>query len=359
LSEKERKVTQDGSGGRLSRGDFLKLGGVGVAGMAVLGAAGCGGSSAQGSGGESKSGGGQTYSFRLADDQPQDYPTVIGDKKFASLVQKRTGGRIKIKVFPNAQLGAETDVAHQVQAGSIEFARINASPLAEFDKDLGVFSLPYIFDSSEHMWRFLNSKTGEALLDSLQSARMQGLAYYDSGARSFYTRKGIIVRSPKDMHGLKIRVQQSKINTQLMNALGASATPMDYGEVYTALQNGVVDGAENNWPSYYTSKHYEVAPNYTLDEHTRIPEVLLISKATWDKLSKQDQKIIKKAARDSVAVQRKSWDALVQKSKSKVRAAGNNIIHVNRKPWKDAVKPMISRYQGEYGKYLKVINSLA
>ena len=182
----------------------------------------------------------------------------MGDKKFAELVTERTKGRIKVEVYPSSQLGEEKAVIEQLQLGAVAFTRVSSAPLAEFHKPLGVFSLPYIFDSSAHMWKFLESADGMKLLDALQSSRFVGLCYYDPGARSFYSTKPI--KSLADLKGLKIRVQQNKINMDMISALGASATPMPYGQVFSALQTGVIDGAENNFPSYLTANHSQ-SPN--------------------------------------------------------------------------------------------------
>jgi tripartite ATP-independent transporter DctP family solute receptor len=327
--------------------------------MAVLAAglvAGCG---ARGSGGGGEQGGGgegQQLKFRLAETHPEDYPTTLADEEFAKLVGERSDGRITVDVFPSAQLGEEAAVLEQVQLGAIEFTRTSASPLAEFSKPMGVFNLPYIFESEEHKWKFLESEEGQALLDSLEEARMHGLAYYDSGARNFYTKEE--VRTPEDMKGLKIRVQKSEINVALMKALGASATPMDFGEVYSALQTGVIDGAENNWPSYESTSHYEVANNYTINEHTRVPEVLLASQQTWDSLSPEDQELIQKAAQDSVAVQRREWDKAVEEARQAVTKEDANIIEVqDLSPWQEKVQPLIDDYRDEYGETLDAIEA--
>jgi tripartite ATP-independent transporter DctP family solute receptor len=294
------------------------------------------------------------YTFRLADIQPQDYPTIIGDKKFAELVTQRTNGRIKIDVFPSAQLGDEKSVIEQVQLGAIEFTRISSGPLAEFNKAFGVFSLPYVFDSDDHLWKFLNGD-GQKLLDNMGSSKMQGLAYYTSGSRNFYSKKPLT--GVASLKGLKIRVQQNQINIDLMNALGASATPQAYGEVYSSLQTGVIDGAENNFPSYDSSKHYEVAKNLILDEHQRVPEVLLMSQQVWNKMSDEDKKIIKQAAMDSVQAQRDSWATYEKNSEAKVRAAGATVVKPdNLKEWQDAVKPVIDKYHNDYKDVLDQID---
>jgi tripartite ATP-independent transporter DctP family solute receptor len=296
-----------------------------------------------------------SYTFRLAETHPPDYPTTLGDKKFADLVKERSGGRIKIDVFPSAQLGEEKAVVEQVQLGAIEFTRVSTGILSSFNKDYGVFSLPYIFDSEAHMWKFLQGESGEKLLDSLQASKMKGLTYYEPGSRNFYTKKP--VTKLEDLKGLKIRVIQNQVNIDIMKALGASATPMAYGEVFSAIQTGVIDGAENNYPSYYSSKHYEVAKNFLVDEHQRVPEVLLISKTVWDKLSDEDKKLIKQAALDSVQYQRDEWKKYEKESEDKVKAAGAIITKVqDLKPWQEAVKPVIDKYRPEYKEVLDAID---
>jgi tripartite ATP-independent transporter DctP family solute receptor len=219
-----------------------------------------------------------------------------------------------------------------------------------------VFSLPYIFDNDEHVWKFLNGEAGTKLLDSLESSRLKGLTFYSSGARSFYSTKPIT--SIEDLKGLKIRVVQNKLNIDLMSALGASATPMAYGEVYSALQTGVIDAAENNYPSYYSSKHYEVAKNYIIDAHQRVPEVLIMSKAAWDKLSPDDQAIVKEAALESTQYQRDEWASFEKVSEEAIRAAGVTITEVNDpKPWQDAAKSVIDGNSEDFKNVLEAINA--
>ncbi|WP_134702290.1 TRAP transporter substrate-binding protein [Ammoniphilus sp. YIM 78166] len=296
-----------------------------------------------------------TYSFRLAETHPADYPTTLGDKKFAELVSEKSGGRIKIDVFPSAQLGEEKAAIEQVQLGAIEFVRVSSGALAGFNKDYGVFSLPYIFDSQDHMWSFLNGADGQKLLESLESSKMKGLSYFDPGSRSFYTKDP--VTSLEDLKGKKIRVIQNEVNVDIMNALGVSATPMAYGEVFSALQTGVIDGAENNYPSYFSSRHYEVAKHYLVDQHQRVPEVLLISSATWNKLSPEDQQIIKDAAMEAVPYQIEEWNKYEKESEEKVVAAGSVVTKVeDLKPWQEAVKPVIDKYRPDYGHILDAID---
>lgn len=286
--------------------------------------------------------------LKLAENQPEDYPTTIGDKEFARLVEERTNGRIKIEVYAGGQLGDEKSVIESVQMGAVDFARVNTQPMGEFSKGMKVLSLPYLFRNENHLWKVLNGPIGEKLLDDLSSSQIVGLAYYDSGARNFYNSKRP-VKTPADLKGLRIRVQQAALMVDLVQALGASATPMAYGEVYTGLQTGVIDGAENNWPSYYSTSHYEVAKYYTIDEHTRNPEVLIASRARWDKLSEKDQQIIKKAAKDSVAVQRKSWKEWENKAIKAVKEKGNVITTIkDLTPWQEAVKPLYDKHGADF-----------
>jgi tripartite ATP-independent transporter DctP family solute receptor len=331
-----------------------------VALLALLLAAGCNSGSSPAGGAAEQAGDsnganeGPSYSFRLAETHPADYPTTKGDMRFAELVKERSGGRITIDVFPSAQLGEEKAAIEQVQLGAIEFTRVSTGPMAEFNKDFGVFSLPYIFDNDEHVWKFLLGGDGMKLLDSLQSSGLQGLGWYSSGSRSFYSSKPLT--SIKDVKGMKIRVQENKLNLAIMDALGANATPMPYGEVYSSLQTGVIDAAENNYPSYYSSKHYEVAPYLLLDGHQRVPEVLLVSKTIWEKLAEADQAIIRQAALDSIEFQREEWAKYEQESEAAVRAAGVTITEVtDLQPWKEAVEPVIDAYRAEYSSILDAI----
>lgn len=296
----------------------------------------------------------KTTIFRLAENQPPDYPTTVASKKFAELVNERTKGRIKIEVYPSGQLGDEKSVIEQVQMGAIAFTRVHSSPLAEFNKSFSVFSLPYIFESENHMWKFLEGDMGTKMLDNLASSKMQGLAYYDNGARSLYFKKS--VKSLEEIKGLKIRVQQNRVTMEMINALGGSPTPMPYGEVFSSLQTGVIDAAENNFPSYYTSNHYQVAKFCLLNKHQRAPEVLLMSKVAWDKMLEEDKKILKQSALEAGKYQRQLWTAFEKDSEAKLRAAGVTIAEVaDFKPWQAAVKPVIDKYGTEFKAEMEAI----
>lgn len=325
----------------------------------VLGAsvvvAGCGGAKKEAPAGDAQK---PKYTFRLAEAHPADYPTTLGDKKFAELVNERSKGRIQIKVFDSAQLGDEKSVVQQIQMGSLDFTRVSTGNLAEFNKAFGVYSLPYIFNDDAHVWRYLDSESGKQMLASLDKSKMVGLAYYSSGSRSFYTKNP--VKSPEDLKGMKIRVIQNAINIDLMKAFGASATPMAYGEVFSALQTGVIDGAENNAPSYLTASHNQAVKNYVLDSHQRVPEVLMMSKVVWDKLTEDDRALIKQAAQDSVPYQKEQWNKFEADAMDKLVKSGVVVTEVKDvKPWQDAAKPVIEKYGVDFKAELEAIAKVA
>ncbi|MDT8858933.1 TRAP transporter substrate-binding protein [Alkalihalobacillus sp. MEB130] len=287
---------------------------------------------------------GPSYTLRLAESQTEDYPVTLGNRKFAEMVHEQTNGRIKIDVYPSGQLGDERSTIEQLQLGVLDFSRVSSSPLAEFNRDFGVFSLPYVFESGEHMWAFLDGETGTELLTSLHTSSLVGLTYYDAGGRSFFTKEP--VETVEDLKELKIRIPQNKINIDLMTAFGAEAVPLPYGDVYQALQEGVIDGAENNLPSYYFTRAYEVAPNYISNVHQTPPDVLLMSKTTWDKLTEEERMILKEAAHLSSLYQREIWKESEKKAIKKLEEHGVTIMEVtDSSSWKEAAKPVMEKYQ--------------
>lgn len=281
----------------------------------------------------------EPITLKLAETHAADYPTTQGDQKFADLVKERTDGMITIEVFHSKQLGEEKAVIEQVQFGAIDFTRVSLGPMAAFYKPFDALQMPYLYRNSDHMWKVLNSEIGDRFLAGAEDAGFVGLCWYESGARSFYTKKP--VNNPQDLKGMKIRVMQAAIFVNLVESFGASAQPMPFGEVYSALQTGVIDGAENNWPSYFATGHFEVAPYYILDEHTRVPEILVASKFTMNKLTAEQQEIIKQAALDSVEYQRELWAAFEAESEEKVSAAGNTILKLSdNSAFQEIVQPM-------------------
>ncbi|MGH2316405.1 TRAP transporter substrate-binding protein [Planococcus sp. SE5232] len=326
-----------------------------VTSMAALTLAACGDEGS--SSGGSAEGAGETITLKLAENQPDDYPTTIGDKEFARLVEEKTDGRYKIDVYSGGQLGEETNSIEQVQLGSIDLARVNASPLSQFAEEIGVTSMPFLFENEEEKWGKLNGDLGRELLDTLDGTNMVGLAFYDSGERSFYNTERPI-ETPEDMAGLKIRVQNSELSIAVVEALGASATPMEYGEVYSSLQTGVIDGAENNFPSYYTSNHFEVAPYYTVNGYTGTPEVVIASQKVWDTLSDEDKELFREAAMESVEVQREAWAELTEESREAVVEAGSELVEIDDiTPWREAVQPVYDQYEEQYGEWIDKLSN--
>lgn len=280
--------------------------------------------------------------LRLAETHGPDYPTTLGNKEFARLVEERTNGRIRIEVYPSAQLGEERSVIEQVQFGGIDMTRVSISPLAAFAPQLDALQMPFLYRDKDHMWKVLRGDIGAEIMATLEESGFVGLAWYDSGSRSFYTKRP--VRQIPDMRGLRIRVQESELMVGLVEALGAVATPMPFGEVYSALQTGVIDGAENNWPSYYSTSHFEVANYFTLNHHTRVPEIIVASKIAMDRLSPEDQEIIRQAAWDSMDFQIEKWEAFELEAEEVVRANGNVIIELDDlRPWQEAMQPLYAR----------------
>lgn len=292
----------------------------------------------------------QEVVLRAADNQPEDYPTVQGLYHMADYLESASDGRITMDVFPGGQLGDERSTIEQVQLGVIDVVRTSTSPVGEFYEPMGVYSLPYIFRSETHMWKVVQGPIGRELLDGLQEADLVGLAYYDSGSRNFYT-TDTPIRSAEDLQGLRMRTQQSQVVLDMMEALGAEPVPMAFEEVYSSLETGVIDGAENNFPSYgpFGVRHYEVAPYFTLDGHARVPEVVMISQQTWDSLSPEDQMLVREAALASVPVQAALWDDLSNESREAVVEAGSEIITVDTSEFQDAMDPLYEQYGEAYG----------
>ncbi|MBN1648818.1 MAG: TRAP transporter substrate-binding protein, partial [Spirochaetales bacterium] len=269
---------------------------------------------------------------------------VLGILKMGELLSEWTDGRITIEMYDSKQLGEEKETIEQTQLGAIDIARVSVGPVGEIVPELNVLSLPYVFRSEEHCYKVMDGEIGDELLARVEEHGFIGLGWYGSGQRSFYNTKKPI-RTMADLAGMKFRVMQNEVFVNMVNALGASATPMAYGEVYTALSTGVIDGAENNYPSFYTSSHYEVAKYYTQDEHLRVPEIVLFSKKTWDKLSKEDQALLMKAAAESVPYQREQWTKMAQESFNQLKAAGVEIItEIDKQPFIDAMAPVYEMY---------------
>jgi tripartite ATP-independent transporter DctP family solute receptor len=285
----------------------------------------------------------QAVEFRSADiHNSDDYPTVAAVKHMSELLDKASGGKHKIKVFNKGALGTEKETLDQVKIGALDITRVNVSPMNAICPLTQVPTMPFLFNSVEHMRKSLDGAIGEEILRSCDATGYVGLAFYDSGARSIYAKKPI--KTVADAKGLKIRVQQSDLWVALISAMGANPTPMPFGEVYTGLKTGLLDAAENNIPSFETAKHVEAVKIYSKTEHSMAPEMLVMSKIVWDKLPKADQDMIRKAAKDSVAFQRTKWDEQEAKSLAAVKAAGAEIVEVDKASFQKAMSPVYDKF---------------
>jgi tripartite ATP-independent transporter DctP family solute receptor len=285
----------------------------------------------------------QAREFRVADTQAEDYPTVQALLHMAKLVEQYTGGRHRIRVFHSRQLGEEKETIEQTRVGAIDLNRTNVAPIGSIVPAANVLALPFLFRSFDHLHNVLDKAIGSEILASFERHGFVGLTFYDSGARSIYNSVRP-VRSLADMKGLRIRVQQSELMVDMIKALGAEPIEMPYGQVGTGLATRLIDGAENNWPSYVTTGHYKIASYYTLTEHTMGPEVLVMSQPAWESLSAEDKEIFRDAARKSSAFMRDLWGGLEDRSRQQARAAGNTITaSFDRKPFESAMSAIYDK----------------
>lgn len=249
-----------------------------------------------------------------------------------------SNGTMSIDIYSSGQLGNERELVELLQIGSLAMTKVSASSLEGFVPAMQVFSIPYIFDDNDHLWRVLEGDIGKSVLKGIESARLYGLGYYDAGSRSFYS-SNTRIETPADLRGKKFRVLNSQISVRMVEALGGAATPIDWGELYTAIQQGVVDGAENNPPSFYLSRHYELSKYFTLDEHTAVPDVLILSLAVWHDLTPEQQQWVQLAAADSIEYQKAAWKLSSEESLLAVKKAGVEVIYPDKAPFRAAVAP--------------------
>ncbi len=283
--------------------------------------------------------------FKLSHGLDVVHPVHEAMEYMSKRLRELSGGRMTIDVYPSEQLGSERENLEMVQLGSIDITKTSAAVLESFVPVVSVYSLPYLFRNKEHAWNVFLGPIGKEILLSGTSVGLRGLCYYDSGSRSFYTMEKPI-RHPDDLVGLKIRVQKSYMAVKTIQILGGSPTPIDWGELYTSLQQGVVDGAENNPPSFYTSHHYEVCKYYYLDEHSTIPDVMLMSEKIWSNLTRQQQKMIQQAADESMHYQRKVWSRMVEESLQKVKEDGVEVGMPDKEPFMQKVRPLYDEFTG-------------
>lgn len=295
--------------------------------------------------------------IRLGHALSTSHPVHKGMERMAKLVEEESEGKLIINIFPSQQLGSEREMLELLQIGSIGMTKVSSAALENFVPQMRVFSLPYLFTDEDHVLSVLNGDIGQELLLSGEKYWMRGLTYYDAGKRSFYTVNRPI-ETPEDLHGLKIRVMESQMAVSMVRMLGGSPTPISWGELYTALQQGVVDGAENNPPSFHTSRHYEVAKYYSLDEHTMLPDLLLVSTIQWDKLNDQEKQWVQEAADSSARYQRQIWAEAEEDAYETVREAGVEINYPDKQPFIDLTAPIYEKYKESDPEFYKLIQRI-
>jgi tripartite ATP-independent transporter DctP family solute receptor len=304
----------------------------------------------------------QKLALKASDVHPAGYPTVVAVESLGKKLEAATNGRLSVQMFAAMQLGGEKEAIEQAQVGAIQLARVSVGTLGPVIDELNVFNLPFLFRNTAHMQKVIDGDVGTELLDKVTNndkAGLIGLCWMDAGARSVYTIKKP-VHTIADLKGLKIRVIGNPMFIDMMNALGGNGVAMGYDQVFSALQTGVVDGAENNPPSYVFDNHYTVAKYYTLTQHLIVPEILVFSRKTWDTLSNDDQALIKKFGREAQAEERDLWNKYEAAALDKAKAAGNEIIDVaDKKPFQDAVKPVWDKYGPKYAGMIKRIQDVS
>lgn len=282
--------------------------------------------------------------LRLAENQPESNPVTVAMHHFADLVEQYSEGEVIVQVFAGAQLGQEPETIEQAQVGIIDLTRVNSVVLANVSPSMSAFTLPYVFSDWDHKYRVLDGDIGKEVLEDLHDVGLMGFGYMDAGARSFYTVEGKPVKSIEDLKGMKIRVQPAPISIRMMELLGAVPTPMNYGEVYSALQSGVIDGAENDYVSYHTSGHYEVAPNYVEDAHLSPPALLLMNKAKFDSLTPELQDVLIKAGHEAALYEREIMREANTKARETVEANGATVQEIDNGPFQEAVQPIYDEF---------------
>tara|TARA_R110002049_G_scaffold308592_1_gene513048 strand:+ start:6143 stop:7117 length:975 start_codon:yes stop_codon:yes gene_type:complete len=293
----------------------------------------------------------------LAHTLPQTHPVHKGILVFQEALEKKSDGTLKIKIFPDGQLGSEREVLELLQIGSVAVTKVSAATLSNFVPEYHVLGIPYLFRSKEHQFEVLEGPIGKSILEKGEKFWLRGLSYYDAGSRSFYTSKKAI-RTPDDLKGLKIRVMNNQMAINMVNAMGGSATPMAYGELYTAIQQGVVDGAENNPPSFVSSNHHEVSKYYTLDQHSSVPDVLIIGTKFWDKLSGEEQRWVQEAADESSQAEKVFWNQSVEESMKIAKEFGVEIIIPETALFAEKTKSVLEEFLKEHPEMTELVNKI-
>lgn len=295
------------------------------------------------------SAGKEKTALKLAHGLDNQHPVHLGMVYMAERVAEKSDGKFQIEIYPSQQLGTERQCLELLQIGSLGMTKVSAAVMENFAPNIQVFSLPYIFRDRQHVYQVLDGPVGRELLLQGGEYWLRGLTYFDAGQRSFYSKEPI--RTPSDLEGQKIRVQESATAMNLVRALGGAPTPISWGELYTALQQGVVDGAENNPPSFYTSRHYEVCKYYTLNEHTAVPDILVIGTPAWNRLSAQEQTWLQEAADEAKFYQRKLWQEAEAKALAEVEKAGVEIIRPDKSSFAEQTQSLFDDYRDQPEKY--------
>lgn len=299
----------------------------------------------------------EVTTLRLGHGLDPTHPVHLAMEYMAEEVQKNSKGKMHLKIYPSNQLGDERECLELLQIGSLDITKVSAAVMENFVPAYKAFGMPYLFSDKDHKWRVLQGEIGESVLAEGDEYFLRGLGFYDAGSRSFYSQNKLI-KTPKDLEGMKIRVMESQTAIDMVKVLGGSPTPISFGELYTALQQNTVDGAENNPPSFESSGHYEVCKYYTLDEHSTIPDVLVIGTHTWKKLSTQERKWLTDAVAASVEYQKKLWAEREEKSLQKIKAAGVEVYYPDKAPFRALVQPMYKRYAQEEPEIYEVIEKI-
>ncbi|MDN3594897.1 TRAP transporter substrate-binding protein [Zunongwangia endophytica] len=285
----------------------------------------------------------QTKVIRLGHGLDTSHPVHKAMKFMADRLEEKSGGSMTIDIYPNQQLGSERECLELLQIGSLGMTKVSTGVLENFAPELKVFGLPFLFRDRDHRFNVLEGKIGQDLLLASERNRLRGLTFYDAGSRSFYSTKPL--NTPQDLKGLKVRVMESQTAINMVKNLGGSPTPISWGELYTALQQGIVDGAENNLPSFYLSYHYEVCKYFMVDEHTALPDELIVSTIIWDKLNEQEQKWLKEAAMESAEYEKKIWHEAEQHALEEIKKAGVKVTYPDKEIFREKVEPMYEKFK--------------
>ena len=297
--------------------------------------------------------------LKAADVHPAGYPNVVAIESLGKKLEAATNGKFKLQMFPSGVLGGEKEMIEQTQVGAINILRTSLGPLGTVVPEVNVFNMPFVFRSEAHMRAVIDGPIGQELLDKITAspAKMVALGWMDGGSRSLYTKK--IVKVPADLKGQKVRMMGNPLFVDTMNAMGGNGIAMGYGEVFSALQTGVLDGAENNPPSMFTSNHYTAgAKFYAQTNHLIIPEIFVMSKVTWDKLNKDEQALVRKFSKEAQLEQRALWDKSVAEYTVKLKAAGVEFVAVDQKLFYDATAPVRAKYGSAYAELIKRIEAV-